>query len=80
MSNSFLVSASCGAKNRQGNTRPTAAKRVTKPGQKHQVRIYYCGTYDSDKLNYIGQNKTTWKTDRYHKDGKVAVLKNTQVE
>ena len=34
---SFLARASCGAKNRQGNTRPTAAKRVTKPGQKHQV-------------------------------------------
>ena len=52
--------ASCGAKNRQGNTRPTASKRVTKPGQKHQ-------------------NTTAWKTDRYHKDGKVAVIKNTQV-
>ena len=44
----FLASASCGAKNRQGNTRPTAAKRVTKPGQKHQVRTYCCGTYESD--------------------------------
>jgi len=52
--------AACGAKNRQGNTRPTAAKRVTKPGQKHQ-------------------NTVAWKTDRYHKDGKIAVVKNTQV-
>ena len=28
---------------------------------------------------YMIQNTTTWKTDRYHKDGKVAVIKNTQV-
>ena len=81
ISSFFLASASCGAKNRQGNTRPTAAKRVTKPGQKHQVRLYWRGSVvqKCDKLNYIVQNKTTWKTDRYHKDGKVAVLKNTQV-
>ena len=25
------------------------------------------------------QNTVAWKTDRYHKDGKIAVIKNTQV-